>query len=284
MSVKIATWNLCLGLKKKKEYVIDTLRRENIDICLLQEVDIPCDYPINILSSKDYKLEVDKSTLKSRCAFMIKNNINYTRRDDLESTDLSLCVIDINGPENYRLINCYRLFNPPNNQTQNEHFALQLEMINKILNNPNGRKIIIAGDFNLDDDNRYSCNYRYRNLFEIQNAIFDNHHLIQIIEFSTWQRVINNVLKQSILDHVYVKDPTLVFNIYSIDPLIGDHKLVVFEVTHIPQPAKVILKRNWQNYKTNDLLNELASANFDIYADDVQSMWNNFENVLLPNY
>ena len=149
MSVKIATWNLCLGLKKKKEYVIDTLRRENIDICLLQEVDIPCDYPINILSSKDYKLEVDKSTLKSRCAFMIKNNINYTRRDDLESTDLSLCVIDINGPENYRLINCYRLFNPPNNQTQNEHFALQLEMINKILNNPNGRKIIIAGDFNL---------------------------------------------------------------------------------------------------------------------------------------
>ena len=206
--MKIASWNLCLGLKKKKEYVLNTLRQEKIDICLLQEVDIPRDYPVNILSSKDYKLEVAKSTLKSRCAIMIKNNINYTRRDDLEIADLCLCVIDINGSENYRIINCYRLFNPPNNQSQNEHFALQLEMIDKIITNPNGRKIIIAGDFNLDNDNRYSSNYRYKNLFDIQNAIFDNHHLIQIIEFPTWQRVINNVLKQSILDHVYVKDPT----------------------------------------------------------------------------
>ena len=280
--MKIASWNLCLGLKKKKEYVLNTLRQEKIDICLLQEVDIPRDYPVNILSSKDYKLEVAKSTLKSRCAIMIKNNINYTRRDDLEIADLCLCVIDINGSENYRIINCYRLFNPPNNQSQNEHFALQLEMIDKIITNPNGRKIIIAGDFNLDNDNRYSSNYRYKNLFDIQNAIFDNHHLIQIIEFPTWQRVINNVLKQSILDHVYVKDPTHVFNIYSIEPLVGDHKLIVFEIQHKPQPAKIILKRNWQNYSSNVLLEELASANFDIITDDVQSMWNNFENVLLP--
>ena len=146
----IASWNLCLGLKKKKEYVLNTLRQENIDICLLQEVDIPRDYPTNILSSKDYKLEVEKSTVKSRCAVLIKNNIDYTRREDLESIDLSLCVIDVNGSENWRIINCYRLFNPPNNQSQNEHFALQLERIHDILSNPNGRKIIIAGDFNLN--------------------------------------------------------------------------------------------------------------------------------------
>ena len=282
MSVKIASWNLCLGLKKKKEYVLNTLRQENIDICLLQEVDIPRDYPTNILSSKDYKLEVEKSTVKSRCAILIKNNIDYTRREDLESIDLSLCVIDVNGSENWRIINCYRLFNPPNNQSQSEHFALQLERINDILSNPNGRKIIIAGDFNLDEDNRYSTSYRYKNLFNIQNAIFDNHHLIQIIEFHTWQRVINNVIRKSILDHVYVKDPTHVFNLYSIEPLVGDHKLIIFEILHKNEPAKVILKRNWQQYTPISLLNELASTDFDIIADDVQSMWNRFENLLLP--
>ena len=282
MSVKIASWNLCLGLKKKKEYVLNTLRQEKIDICLLQEVDIPRDYPTNILSSKDYKLEVEKSTVKSRCAILIKNNIDYTRREDLESIDLSLCVIDVNGSENWRIINCYRLFNPPNNQSQSEHFALQLERINDILSNPNGRKIIIAGDFNLDEENRYSTSYRYKNLFNIQNAIFDNHHLIQIVEFHTWQRVINNVIRKSILDHVYVKDPTHVLNLYSIEPLVGDHKLIIFEILHKHEPAKVILKRNWQQYSPISLLNELASTDFDIIADDVQSMWNRFENLLLP--
>jgi hypothetical protein len=213
---------------------------------------------------------------------LIKNSIDYTRREDLESIDLSLCVIDVNGSENWRIINCYRLFNPPNNQSQSEHFALQLERINDILSNPNGRKIIIAGDFNLDEENRYSTSYRYKNLFNIQNAIFDNHHLIQIVEFHTWQRVINNVIRKSILDHVYVKDPTHVINLYSIEPLVGDHKLIIFEILHKNEPAKVILKRNWQQYTPISLLNELASTDFDIIADDVQSMWNRFENVLLP--
>ena len=57
--IKVATWNLCLGLKSKKDYVYDTLRKENIDICVLQEVEINKAYPINILTAKDYKLEVE---------------------------------------------------------------------------------------------------------------------------------------------------------------------------------------------------------------------------------
>ena len=55
--IKVATWNLCLGLKSKKDYVYDTLRKENIDICVLQEVEINKAYPLNILTAKDYKLE-----------------------------------------------------------------------------------------------------------------------------------------------------------------------------------------------------------------------------------
>ena len=78
--IQVATWNLCLGLKNKKDYVNDTLRREKIDICLLQEVEININYPLNILSAKDYNIEVEKNNIKARCAIVIGKGIEYERR------------------------------------------------------------------------------------------------------------------------------------------------------------------------------------------------------------
>ena len=75
--IKIATWNLCLGLKKKKDYVYDTIRKEKIDICMLQEVEINKDYPINILTAKDFKIEIEKSDIKARVALIINNDVEY---------------------------------------------------------------------------------------------------------------------------------------------------------------------------------------------------------------
>ena len=115
-----------MGFKNKKEYVYNTLRNEDIEVCLFQEVEIQKDFRINILSSKDFKLEVEKFTTKARCAIPVKNTLNYLRRDDLEDHDLSICVIDINGVIDYRIVNCYRPFNPPNNHIQTKHFTLQL--------------------------------------------------------------------------------------------------------------------------------------------------------------
>ena len=149
--MKIATWNLCLGLTNKKDYVYKTLNEEKIDICLFQEVEIENDYPIQLLTSRNFKIEVEKNTKKARSAIAIRDNIEYKRRLDLEEIDSGLVVIDINSSKNYRIINLYRQFAPPNNLTQTEHFSLQLRNIELLLQNLNGRKIIIAGDFNLDD-------------------------------------------------------------------------------------------------------------------------------------
>ena len=55
--VKIATWNICLGLKSKKEYVKSKIIEEKIDICCIQESEIPKDFPGDILSFKGYSLE-----------------------------------------------------------------------------------------------------------------------------------------------------------------------------------------------------------------------------------
>ena len=111
--IKVATWNLCLGLKNKKDYVYDTLRREKIDICLLQEVEINTNYPLNILSAKDYSIEVEKNDTKARCAIVIGKGIEYERREELEGNNLGIVVIDVNVDTTYRIVNVYRQFNPP---------------------------------------------------------------------------------------------------------------------------------------------------------------------------
>ena len=38
--IKIASWNLCLGLMNMKNYVTQLIMDEKIDICCLQEIDL----------------------------------------------------------------------------------------------------------------------------------------------------------------------------------------------------------------------------------------------------
>ena len=280
--MKIATWNLCLGLTNKKDYVYKTLNEEKIDICLLQEVEIENDYPIQLLTSRNFKIEVEKNTKKARSAIAIRDNIEYKRRLDLEEIDSGLVVIDINSTRNYRIINLYRQFAPRNNLTQTEHFSLQLRNIELLLQNLNGRKIIIAGDFNLDDLKRYSHSYTNKNLFEILNSTFDDLNLYQLVEFPTWQRIVNNVKKESILDHIYVQDPTIIENITHKIPLIGDHKLIMFEIVFMPEKITPTLKRNWHHYSKNKLLNLLSNTDLNFEADQVQAYWNKFEQTINP--
>ena len=105
---------------KQERHVINTLTHKGIDICLTQEVEIKKD--IQLLSDQTYKIEVEVTTGKSRSATFIKNGVNYEKRLDLEGVDSHLAIIDVNMLKSYRIINVYRTFNPPNNETQLEHF------------------------------------------------------------------------------------------------------------------------------------------------------------------
>ena len=46
MSLKIATFNLCLGLKNKLDLAKDAFDFNKIDILCMQEMEIPNDFPI----------------------------------------------------------------------------------------------------------------------------------------------------------------------------------------------------------------------------------------------
>ena len=69
-TIKIASWNLCLRLMNKKNYVSQMILDEQIDICCLQEIEI--------------KTEVDKDLLSFRgyfCMFITKIHSKYQIRD-----------------------------------------------------------------------------------------------------------------------------------------------------------------------------------------------------------
>ena len=127
-NIKIATWNLCLGLKSKKDYVSKVIIDENIDICCLQETDLEPNYPTNLLSFNGYELLSENNEYKSRAAIYIKQGIPFTRRPELEGVNNGLVIIDLILKTNYRIINLYRSFNPPNS-TEKEFFNKQLELI-----------------------------------------------------------------------------------------------------------------------------------------------------------
>ena len=279
--IRLSTWNVCLGLKNKKDYVYNETKQNEIDICLLQEVEIETGFNEELLTAKDYVIEVENNAKKSRTAIILKDNIDYIRRRDLELCDYGIVIIDVNVSKKYRVINVYRSFNPPNGVTPLAFFERQLQIINQALANLNGREIIISGDFNLDDSKRYATDYRNKHYFEKMSEIFDELDLIQLIDQPTWHRTVNNVTKSSILDHIYVRNPHVISNIVMSTPLVGDHKLVKFELSGSRPLPKQIIRRNWSLYTKEKLLVELASEPFNIETDSVQDTWNLFENALI---
>ena len=133
--VKLASWNLCLGLKNKKDYVVNTLRNENIEICGLQEIEIEKDFPITNLTAKGFNFECESNDIKSRVGLYVKTDIVYERKFDLEGRNNSIIIIDFGTTDKFRLINLYRVFNPQNGRTALENFVVQLNIIHEAINN-----------------------------------------------------------------------------------------------------------------------------------------------------
>ena len=73
----------------------------------------------------------------------------------------------------------------------------------------------------------------------------------------------------------------IINNVIFTEPLIGDHKLIIFDVKTIENPSKIVTRRNWQKYSKQKLLNLVSQEPFHIETDMVQATWNNFENILI---
>ena len=140
---------------------------------------------------------------------------------------------------------------------------------------------ILLGDFNLNFAKKNDINYSHVRYFDdFENALSDK-NLIQLVEFPTWSRIVNNVLLESIIDHIYVKDPTLVSGIQSMKPLFGDHFLVSITIGLEKGEPDVSIRRDWRKYSKEVLLGELSLVDWASEVNNVQNMWDAFESKLV---
>ena len=274
---KIASLNLCLGLKNKKEEVKRLIIDNEIDILCMQEIEIQSNYPIALLSFSGYNFECENNDLKARCGIYISNSISYVRRLDIETENLHVVIIDLNDQSKTRIINLYRTFNPQNGQTQKQFFETQMLSIENLIT----ANTILLGDFNLDHKKRFDITYSHKHYFTTLNNILHTSNLTQVVNFDTWSRFINNVKHSSIIDHIYVKNPVAISNLNSIAPNFGDHLLIGFTINSSKSPPPNLFKRNWKLYSKEKLISSLNSIDWKIEFDEVQSFWNSFESKLI---
>ena len=97
MNLKIATLNLCLGLKNKKFMIEKMLYESKIDILCLQEVEVEHGFDVKLLSIRGYDFLMEKNSVKSRNGIYVSNSIHSTRKTDLEGINSHLVIIDIEG-------------------------------------------------------------------------------------------------------------------------------------------------------------------------------------------
>ena len=277
MVVKIATLNLCLGLQNKKTLIQQIVLNEKIDLLCLQETELNKNLDHNLLSFRGYCYESENNSALSRVGIYIKSELNYVRRSELEGINSHLIILDVVGTRKFRLINLYRCFNPLNHVTPRDFFRNQLNLIKAAYT----RNTIVLGDFNLDWAKKGNHSYPFKRDFEDMDEIFNELNFDQLVNFPTWSRMVNNIHKESILDHIYVTNPLSTTNIMHSKPTFGDHEIITFNYDcMIPRPEKII-KRNWVNYDKDKLIEGLSKIDWKIQDDSVQGYWNQFENKIL---
>ena len=129
-NLKIGTLNLCLGLKNKKDLVKAILIENNIDIHCMQEIEVEHDFDCNLLRKPGFVLEMENNNLKKRVGCYIKDNLKFTRRNDIEKVNCHLLILDLvdQNESVKRIVNLYSSFNPVNN-TARGLFIDQLKLL-----------------------------------------------------------------------------------------------------------------------------------------------------------
>ena len=75
------------------------------------------DYPKNLLTFKNYNIEVENNTIKARSCIYIKDNIQYTRRGDQEGMENNVVILEM---KSIIILNLYRPFANQNNKSPTE--------------------------------------------------------------------------------------------------------------------------------------------------------------------
>ena len=210
--------------------------------------------------------------------------MKYVGRRDLENVNCHIVIIDITASIKLRLICLYRSFRPQDSISPTVFFETQLNLLKRALTG----NCYLLGDFNLDARMDMRPVYDYKVPLSSLTTFALENNLVQMVTETTWSRTINGVRKDSLLDHVYVNNAAIVLSVNLIDPVFGDHSLIVVKLTFKSQTfTKSLTSRNWKNYNAVCVCHSLAIG-LNVIKEkcinmSVQDHWNQLENVLISS-
>jgi hypothetical protein len=100
-------------------------------------------------------------------------------------------IVEKNTKKIQRLKTLCRSFNPSYGVTPCEFFRYQIGLIKGAYND----NMLLLGDFNLDWNNNISPNYAFSHYYEDLNQGVEKLSLTQLVKFTTWFKMVNDVYK-----------------------------------------------------------------------------------------
>jgi len=255
--LKIISWNACLGALNKMNYIRNFVNEHKPDILFLQETEIPKNMDNNLLRIDGYELILSENEPKSRsmCYYRTEMNVKITTDKFHEIILISYKKFDI-----YGIYMPYKL-----NQSLN-HMDYLDGMINFIKRTKNKhKKMLICGDLNLDFKFVNEIQYHQSKLYKKWSGFTESEILKQHVKATTWRRIIQNAVKESILDHVYAPLDVCI-EITTTHTSMSDHKLLKFQVlteTETKRNRDIKIMRKWGSYSSEKMLQQMSQYNWD---------------------
>ena len=276
-NINVCTWNLCLGLQYKIDYVKEILFNEDIDILCLQETEVDVDSSLEFLKINGYELETDMSTNTIRSMVYIKNQLIYERlKNNGKDQNLIILKITQQNLPNLFISAIYRPWKNEGNILQEQAFENQVNEMKRLI--PGNGECIILGDFNINYEKRNNRNMVNRSLVQILRNMVENHSLEQLVSFNTWSRTVNGQLRMSIIDHVYTNEHGKIKSVTPISVPISDHTPVKVQYEFQRRSTReTMMVRNWKGYSKEKWLYELEKMDWTMTQQTVQDISNNLE-------
>ena len=216
--LKIFSWNSCLGLFNKIDYLKLQINFLQPDILFVQETEINKNMDLNLLKIANYNLHLNgpEQGQKTRIAVYVRNNLLY----QFETwKDVDLIKIKVNKTNIYGLYRPFKLKKSENHRT---YFGKLIDYINQ--RSCADEPLIILGDFNLDTKMATERSYQHRKIYDDWLNFTDEKGLLQHVQKTTWKKSNSRFSKTSTLDHIYSPNPTE--EISYIDTDHSDHLMV----------------------------------------------------------
>ena len=263
------------GLLGKKELLADFILKNNIKIVGVTETLLNDSIPSPFVNINGYSFERrDRGASGGGVGVYIKSGVDYSRRLDLEQSNVELVCLEIFLQHTKPFFVCVH-YRPPNSSKHlNKNHIENLQKMLTKLNNEN-KETIIIGDINVNYLDKTS-EKPIKELLALQG-------LIQCIKGPT--RVTDT--SETLIDVILSTKPEHLSSIKVIPTSLSDHHAIgcVRKRSNTKLPFETIKCRNYANYNPDELSHNLKHEDWDkVYATQHPEIaWSSMKEILLKN-